>query len=145
MSQPVAGGRASGPSSEFDDSLDGLTTQGYGLEAIAGAYVLRAYLTLPVQMHALKRHTGVPYGPVLQGIGPALATSIAMGGALLTLYQPLRSQLGSPIAFLGLMVLIGAAVYTGLLFVFARGFVRRELGDLRRLVMGPASLSGAEA
>ena len=28
MSQPVPGGRPSGPSSEFDDSLDGLTTQG---------------------------------------------------------------------------------------------------------------------
>ena len=82
---------------------------------------------------------------MLKAIGPALATSIAMGGALLALYQPLRSQLASPIAFLGLMVLIGAAVYTGLLFVFARGFVHRELGDLRRLVMGPASLSGAEA
>jgi O-antigen/teichoic acid export membrane protein len=117
----------------------------YGLEAIAAAYVLRAYLTLPVQMHALKRHTGVPYGPVLKAIGPALATSIAMGGALLALYQPLRSQLESQIAFLGVMILIGAAVYSGLLFVFARGFVRRELGDLRRLVMGPAWLSGAEA
>ena len=53
--------------------------------------------------------------------------------------------IGVRVAFLGAMILIGAAVYSGLLFVFARGFVRRELDDLRRLVMGPASLSGAGA
>jgi peptidoglycan biosynthesis protein MviN/MurJ (putative lipid II flippase) len=117
----------------------------YGLEAIAGAYVLRGYLTLPVQMYALKRHTGVPYGPVLGAISPALATSIAMGGVLLALYHPLRTQLPSAIAFLVVMVVIGAAVYAGLLLLFARGFVRRELEDLRRLVGGPTPLSGAEA
>ncbi|HKU59902.1 MAG TPA: lipopolysaccharide biosynthesis protein [Gemmatimonadales bacterium] len=116
----------------------------YGLQAIASAYVLRGYLTLPVQMHALKRHTGVPYGPVLAAIAPALTTSIVMGGALLTLYQPLKARLESPLAFLVVMVGIGAAIYLGLLLLFARGFVRREVGDLRRLVTGPA-LSQAEA
>ncbi len=84
-------------------------------------------------------------GPVLAAITPALATSIAMGGALLALHQPLRAQLPSTIAFPALMVIIGAAVYAGLLLLFARGFVRRELGDLRRLLTGPAPLSGAEA
>lgn len=117
----------------------------YGLEAIAAAYVLRAYLTLPVQMSALKRHTGVPYGPVLAAVSPALATSIAMGGAMLALYQPLRSLLPSAIGFLATMVAVGATVYAGLLLLFARGFVGRELGDLRRLVSGPAPVSGAEA
>jgi O-antigen/teichoic acid export membrane protein len=117
----------------------------FGLQAIAAAYVLRSYLTLPVQMWALKRYTGVPYGPVLRAIAPALATSLAMGGALLALYQPLRSRLDSPGLFLGVMMLIGAGIYAGLLLVFARGFVAREVGDLRRLVTGAAPLNGAEA
>jgi O-antigen/teichoic acid export membrane protein len=117
----------------------------YGLQAIAGAYVLRAYLTLPVQMRALKRYTGVPYGPVLRAIGPAAVTSAAMGASLLALYQPLRARLDSPVLFLGVMVLVGGVIYAALLLLFARGFVIRELGDLRRLVAGTTPLSGAEA
>jgi O-antigen/teichoic acid export membrane protein len=117
----------------------------YGLQAIAAAYVARAYLTLPVQMHALRRHTGILYGPVLQAIAPALVTSVAMGGALLALYQPVRARLDSPVLFLGVMVLAGAGIYTALLLLFARRFVTRELGDLWRLLTGAAPLSGAGA
>jgi O-antigen/teichoic acid export membrane protein len=117
----------------------------FGLEAIAWAYVIRSYLTLPAQMWALKRYTGVPYGPVLRAIAPALVTSAAMGAALLALYQPLRIRLDSPVLFLAAMMLLGAAIYAALLLVFARGFVVRELGDLRRLVGGATALSGAEA
>jgi O-antigen/teichoic acid export membrane protein len=117
----------------------------YGLQAIAAAYVLRSYVTLPVQMWALKRYTGVPYGPVLRAIAPALTASVAMGAALLALYHPLHTRLDSPVLFLGIMMLLGTALYAALLLVFARGFVARELGDLRRLVTGAGPLTGAEA
>jgi O-antigen/teichoic acid export membrane protein len=116
----------------------------HGLEAIAAAYVVCAYLTLPVQLHALKRHAGLAYGPMLGAVGPTLATSAAMAGALLAMYQPLRARLDSPIVFLGVMVLAGAAIYAALLLLFARDFVTRQLGDLRRLFVGVAALRGAE-
>ena len=116
----------------------------HGLEAIAAAYVACAYLTLPVQLQALKRFAGLAYGPMLRAVGPTLTASVAMAGALLALYQPLRGWVGSPVVFLGVMVLLGAAIYTALLLLFARDFVTRQLGDLRRLVGGAAPLSGAE-
>jgi hypothetical protein len=82
---------------------------------------------------------------VLRAIAPALTASVAMGAALLALYHPLHTRLDSPVLFLGIMMLLGTALYAALLLVFARGFVARELGDLRRLVTGAGPLTGAEA
>ena len=117
----------------------------HGLEAIAASYVVCAYLTLPVQLHALKRHTGLTYGQMLGSIGPTLTASVAMAGALLAMYQPVRAHLDSRIVFLGVMVLAGTAIYAGLLLFFARDFVTRQLGDLRRLVGWASPLSEAES
>jgi O-antigen/teichoic acid export membrane protein len=116
----------------------------YGLEAIAASYVICAYLTLPVQLHALKRYAGLTYGSMIRSIGPTLMASVAMGAVLLALYQPVRAHLDSRIGFLSVMVLAGAVIYVGWLLLFARDFVTRQLGDLRRLVGWVSPLSEAE-
>jgi O-antigen/teichoic acid export membrane protein len=117
----------------------------YGLVAIAGAYVARAYLVLPVQMWAFKKYSDLSYGAVLGSIAPALGTSLVMAGALLALGRVLGGVFANRGLYLLVMVAAGAAVYVVCLVLFARRFVLRQLEDFRRLLPRASKLSGAGA
>ena len=118
----------------------------FGLTAIAGAYVLRSYLTLPVQMGAFKRYSGVWYGALLGAIAPALSMALVMAGCLLALDHFVGAWFHNRALFLLCMVSCGAAVYAGSLMLFARRFVSEQIRDLRRLLPGAsAKLSSAGA
>jgi O-antigen/teichoic acid export membrane protein len=106
----------------------------YGLTAMAWAYVLRAYLTLPVQMEAFKRHSGLGYRPVLVAIAPGLTMALIMAGALLVIGRFVGAGRPNRALFVLAMTAMGAAVYAGSLMLFARGFVRQQVGDLREMV-----------
>jgi O-antigen/teichoic acid export membrane protein len=115
----------------------------YGLVAIAGAYVCRAYLTLPVQMRAFKRYSGVRHRALLGAIVPALTMALVMAGALLALDHWVGERFHSRGLYLVTMVVTGAAIYGGSLLLFARRFVVQQVRDLRELMPGAARLSGA--
>jgi O-antigen/teichoic acid export membrane protein len=116
----------------------------YGLVAIAGAYVARAYLMLPLQLRAFKRHSGLGYGEVLRSIGPAFGTSVIMAAALLALEAAAGDALRARNLFLLTAVPAGALVYLAGLWAFARRFVLEQARDLRALVAGgKASTEGA--
>jgi O-antigen/teichoic acid export membrane protein len=116
----------------------------FGLTAVAGAYVLRAYLTLPVQMEAFRRHSGVGYRAVLRAIAPALSMALVMAGGLLLLDHLVGGRIHNRGVFLVVMVCAGAVVYGGSLLLFARSFVAEQIRDLRPLLPGAlAKLSGA--
>jgi O-antigen/teichoic acid export membrane protein len=118
----------------------------FGLTAIAGAYVLRAYLTLPVQMWLFKRYSGVGYRVLLNAIAPALSMAMVMAGALLVLDHFIGDRIHSRGVFLLCMVVTGAAVYAVSLLLFARKFVLEQIRDLKRLVSDrTAKLSGVGA
>jgi O-antigen/teichoic acid export membrane protein len=117
----------------------------FGLTAIAGAYVLRAYLTLPVQMGAFKRYSGVGYGALLGAIAPPLFMALVMAACLLALDHLVGARFHSRGLFLLFMVSTGALVYAGSLLLFARSFVSQQIKDIRRLLPGTAKLSGAGA
>jgi len=118
----------------------------YGLTAMAWAYVLRAYLTLPVQMRAFKKHSGLGYGAVLRSIAPALAMATVMAISLLGLGHVVGDRFHSRALFLAFMCAVGAVLYGGALLLFARGFVLQQLGDFRLLLPnGRARLSSADA
>ena len=117
----------------------------YGLLAIAGAYVLRAYLVLPIQMWAFRKYSGLGYGEVLRSIAPAFGTSLLMALALIWLERLIGPRLGHGVGHLLVMVLAGGAVYMAALTLFARRFVARQIKDVRRLFPGGAKLSGAGA
>ena len=117
----------------------------FGLTAIAAAYVLRAYLTLPVQMAAFKRYSGVGYLALLRAIAPPLAMALVMAGCLLVLQHMVGSRFQNRGVFLLLMMCTGAAVYVGSMLLFARSFVFQQIRDIRRLIPGSAKLSGAGA
>jgi O-antigen/teichoic acid export membrane protein len=111
----------------------------FGLTAIAGAYVLRAYLTLPVQMWAFKRYSGLGYRAVLGAIAPALSMALVMAGVLLALDQIAGARFHSRGVYLLVMVAIGAGVYAASMLLFARRFVVEQIRDLKGLLPGTAA------
>jgi O-antigen/teichoic acid export membrane protein len=118
----------------------------FGLTAIAAAYVLRAYLLLPVQMLALKRYSGLGYGATLGAIAPALLTAMLMAAVLLSLNHLVGGRFQHRGIYLIFMVCTGAAVYGAALLLFARRFVLEQIRDIKRLLpREPATLSGAGA
>jgi O-antigen/teichoic acid export membrane protein len=118
----------------------------YGLLAIAGAYVARAYLVLPVQMWAFKKYSGLGYGDLLASIAPALSMSFVMAVALLVLDGLVGARFDNRGLHLLAMVVAGAAVYIGSMFLFARRFVAQQIQDFKRILPGAsAKFSGASA
>jgi PST family polysaccharide transporter len=104
----------------------------WGIEAVAAAYVLRAYLLAPLGLWALRRMIGVSVKTyLLQLRWPMLAT-LAMVGVLLGLKSALPPL--APAAALALFVLAGVIVYATVLWVFARQYCL-EVADLVRVRM----------
>ena len=118
----------------------------YGLTAVAWAYVVRSYLTLPIQMWLLRHHSGVGYRAMLSAIAPPLSMALVMAGVLLALHDVVETWLHHRGAFVLTMVLIGGTVYAVLISLFARRFVREQVRDLKRLIPGAGTEpSGAGA
>jgi O-antigen/teichoic acid export membrane protein len=105
----------------------------YGLVAVAGAYVARAYLMLPLQMWVFKRYSGLGYGEVLRSVAPAFATSALMASAVVGLDAAAGDALRARHLYLVTAVLVGMLVYLGGLWLLAPSFVREQLRDLRGL------------
>jgi hypothetical protein len=118
----------------------------YGLLAIAAAYVVRAYLVLPIQMWAFRKYSGLGYAELLRSIAPPLFTSLVMAGALLALDRLVGQRFESRGVHLLFMVSAGFAVYAASLLLFARAFVAQQVKDFKRLLPGgSAKLSSAGA
>ncbi len=118
----------------------------YGLAAIASAYVVRSYVTLPVQIWAFKQHIGLGGRPVLRAIAPGLVMALIMAAVLLVLDHVVGDRFHSRGLFVVVMTVTGAAVYIGSHLVFARGFVLQQIADFRKLLPGAwAKLPGGGA
>jgi O-antigen/teichoic acid export membrane protein len=116
----------------------------YGLVAIGWAYVVRAYLVLPLQLVAFKRHSGLHYGETLRSIWPAVGTSTLMALALVALDAVAGEALRSRRLFLLTAMPVGALVYGAGLWFFARRFVLEQVRDLKGMVAsGRAAREGA--
>ena len=106
----------------------------YGLVAMAGAYVARAYLMLPLQLRAFKRYSGLGYGQVLRSIAPAFGTSVLMAAALVGLDAAAGDALRQRDLYLVTAIPAGALVYSAGLWLLARRFVLEQVRDLSGLV-----------
>lgn len=112
----------------------------FGLVWFAVAYVVRAYLTLALQMVLLQRATGIRARAVLGGIAPAAGAALVMAAVVwITAGGGPKIAVG-PAAIVRLAVLIaeGAAVYAVAFLIFLRREGRAELaGRLRALSARP--------
>jgi O-antigen/teichoic acid export membrane protein len=106
----------------------------YGLVAVAGAYVTRAYLMLPLQLWAFKRYSGLGYREVLRSVGPAVGVSVLMAAAVTGLDAVAGDALRERDLYLVSAILLGALVYLGGLWLLAPHFVAEQLRDIKGLM-----------
>jgi hypothetical protein len=114
----------------------------YGLVAVAGAYVARAYLMLPLQFWVFKRYSGLGYGEVLRSVAPAFATSTLMAVVIAGLDAAAGDVLRERNLYLITAIPVGALVYLCGLWLLARRFVVEQLRDLRGLVAARKAARG---
>jgi O-antigen/teichoic acid export membrane protein len=105
----------------------------FGVQWVAAAYVLRAYLMLPYHLHLFRRDTGVGLLPMMRAVMPPFLASQAMVGVLLLAVPPLHEALGHGVAFVAVAVLLGGTVFVGALLLFAGHYVRSNLAVLMPL------------
>jgi PST family polysaccharide transporter len=111
--------------------------------AVAVAYALRAYLLAPIVMRWIERYAGIPFAENLRPLRRiAGATALMAVSVLLVKAMVPRSIGASP--FLGVEIIVGAAVYLVVMLVIERDllvdlwhFARQALPDgLHRRLFG---------
>jgi O-antigen/teichoic acid export membrane protein len=97
----------------------------YGLMAVAIAYVIRAYLTMPIQIYFLKEASGIDAGATLDAIKAAFLASSLMGLLLVVSLQIFAS--GQALHWSELIGAIAASVVLYLTILFAISRTHRDL------------------
>lgn len=96
----------------------------FGLVAVAAAYVLRAYVTMPLQQYMLARHLGIRMGDTWAAMVLPLGCAIAMAIAVHFSLPWLMARYGTGWTPTLLAVGLGVVVYTALVVLLARSQVR---------------------
>lgn len=107
----------------------------YGLVAVAVAYVLRAYITLPLQQYMLARHLGIRAKDTWSAMALPLGCAVLMAAVVYVFQLWLRASLGNGWATAFLAVGVGFTMYSILVAVLARRQLRNmalTLLSLRR-------------
>ncbi|MGZ8246339.1 lipopolysaccharide biosynthesis protein [Methylomagnum sp.] len=111
-----------------------LVTAPFGLEAVAAAYVLRAYLLFPLQLLLLRRAAGVRIRAVIKSIFLPLLAALVMAGAILAAAPELRLSLGSGVEYLAVAVVGGAGIYILVLMVLGGPYFMNQIRALRTIL-----------
>jgi O-antigen/teichoic acid export membrane protein len=106
----------------------------YGIVALAWAWVIRSYLTLPVQLHLIHRATGIPPRRVLLELAPSLAGSLMMAVSLYLLIGEIEQLVASNAARLAISAALGAAVYGLVMGTIFYGFTRTHVRALKDII-----------
>jgi O-antigen/teichoic acid export membrane protein len=109
----------------------------FGVQWVAAAYVLRAYLMLPYHLLLFRRDTGVGLIAMMRAVMPPFLASQAMVVVLLLAAPLLHEVLGRGVAFVAVAVLLGGIMFIGSLLVFAGHYVRSNLAVLTPLWRKP--------
>ena len=99
-----------------------------GVAAVAGAYVLRAYITTPLQLWTLQHEVGPRAAATIKSIMPPLVATIAMVVAALSLKYAISDW--APLLRLIATIGLSAVVYAGTLLLVGGADLR---GQVKRL------------
>ncbi|PZO74407.1 MAG: lipopolysaccharide biosynthesis protein [Sphingomonas hengshuiensis] len=102
----------------------------FGIEGVAGAWIVAHPLLLAIVALRALPVIGLSAGAFLRAVAPAFGAGAAMAGAV-TLATHAAGPL-SPVPMLALSVAVGAAVYAGSLWLFARSAVLDAWAMLRK-------------
>lgn len=105
----------------------------YGLVAVAMAYVLRAYITMPLQQYMLARHLGIRAKDTWSAMALPLGCALMMAGAIYLLQSWLRGNFGEGWATALIAVGAGVIFYSSLVAVLAWGQLRNMVQTLLSL------------
>lgn len=113
--------------------LSALITIPFGVIWVAAGQTARAHLTLPINLHFVRRGIGVPWQDALGNIAaPYLCAAAMFAGVTLLRIEALSAF--ATTSRLALCVVAGGVLYVGFLLVFARGFLRANWAELRPLL-----------
>jgi len=99
----------------------------YGLTGVAAAYVIRAYLTVPLQLHYLRKFTGIPALAVAKELLFPVTGSLAMIAAVLVA----RQFVGRDVFSTAALVCLGAVVYAGFMWIAAKPWLTSHIKSVR--------------
>jgi len=102
----------------------------FGLVVVAGAYVARSYLVMPLQQYMLHKHTGIHLLKSVGVVWPPLVASLCMVGVLAVTRPLLHEWFTTNTAFVIVSVVLGAAVYSAGLLLFGRAVLVSHAGAL---------------
>jgi len=106
----------------------------FGLAAVAGAYVIRAYLTMPYGQYALYKYTAIHPLKSLSVVWPPFVASLCMIGVLLAASPLLHDWFSKDVAFLIANIMLGAVVYFVGLLLFGRSLLASHINALSPLL-----------
>lgn len=120
----------------------------FGILAVAGAFVARGYLLLPLNLHWMRRYIGIPIGEYLAQLRTLAAATLVLAGVVLGVKLVLLARVG-PLPLLVAETASGAFAFAVALWVLDRALLA-EVGSvaaqavpggerLARRVRGPRS------
>ncbi|MBV8574628.1 MAG: oligosaccharide flippase family protein, partial [Acetobacteraceae bacterium] len=117
----------------------------FGLQAVAVAFVVRAYAFMPYQMFVLRRDAGIGGHVIAVNMLPPLWAALFMVACILAVQAVSHQHVASPSVNGAIGVIAGAIAYGAGLLLFGRGFVLSQLKVIRPLLTsGKPELRAAE-
>jgi polysaccharide transporter, PST family len=102
----------------------------FGIEWVAASYVICAYLVAPLNLYAAARELEASVWSHLQGLGPAVASTAVMAGALLLVARAADPVMGA-LPLLVVLLAVGSVVYLAALRMIAPAHLREAAGYVR--------------
>jgi O-antigen/teichoic acid export membrane protein len=97
----------------------------FGLVPFCFSYVLRAYALVPYQQYVLYTSSGISTWKCIQSISPPLFSATLMVGVLLEFNNGIRAWVPSAAVYVTTVMVLGAGVYVGALFLLWPSFMAR--------------------
>lgn len=117
----------------------------WGIQGIAWAYVLRSYLTLPIQMYWLKNATGVrPDRAMIAALRPFAAALIMAAAVYLGLEWMRSNDLGNVVRLV-LACAAGAIIYPAIMFTIFASSTNANLATFREVLRNRKELAAKAA
>lgn len=105
----------------------------FGIYALAWAFVLRSYLTLPVQLRLFSTATGMPVRTVLANLLPPVISAAVMAATVILARYLLLDW--EPLPRVAAMILVGIVSYFGVLLLVFHGFLVDQIKSLSTVVL----------
>lgn len=110
----------------------------WGLRGMAIAYVIVAYLFMPIYLVLLRKLAGINISKYFRYLVPPAAATVLMVLVIFACKTPL-AEIGSPMVQVAILGVMGAIIYAGVLTLVSPAIVRHVLNLFRMVLPGKGS------